>query len=771
MKRNPDHRRTAPAVFRFLLLAGFVLSGFPCRGQDANGDVQVLLESNVSLRALADRYLGGPDDWEIILRYNGLSSPDALKTGQRLRIPVALYRKTRRTLDEAQMLIASANAEGAGLLAPAGLERAQDRLASALDLKKRGDLDGAGAEAAGAARLAGDALAESRSKRILSVTAVLKEKQGSVQRRPAEEVQWSEVPVLQEFVEKDRVRTLSKSYGSIQFIDGSRVRMDENALIVIESARKDVVKNTSTADILVLEGDVSALIQSLASTDPIRIKSPGVATRIRSRHFLASRDAEQTARFSNYEGEMDVISAGASVTLSTNEGTAVRPGRMPDTPKKLPDAPALLAPAEGESSFGDSLEFRWTPSEGAASYRLEISRDRSFGVLEKYLAVGHVRSATWKSPPSGTFFWRIRAGDADRLQGPFSQPRAFTVRPDRLPPFLEVYSPASDTVVTADTLRIRCRTERGASVTVNGIPADVFEPGTAAATVRLVSGAQRVSVAAVDSAGNRSEAGRTVVSAGDREGLMLRLSPPPFSNAGRIEIAGRVRPAARVWINDNPVTVRGDSFTVALTLAAGTHAISIRTETPDGKAQTREFRTVMDMSPPEIRVTTPPPFTDRPTLELEGSVSEPAEVTVNQRPVRADSGRFVIPLELAEGSNDFLVRARDRAGNLAEQLFVVNRDTRAPVIESVALSPDRVRGGELVGVRVRASDKGIGTARTATFLLVVAPGGTQIPGLLRLNPESGAYEGNAAIPRACAGSLRVKNLYVSDYLGNTAIYP
>lgn len=751
----------------FFTAAVLLSSGSALRAQD---DVQVTLESNESLRSLASKYLGGPNDWEILLLVNGLKSPDQLRTGQRLWIPVKQFHRTVASLDRCRSAIAAANAEGASILATRQITEATDLESQALGHKKRGELAEAQKDADEAARIGRAALSETRAKRLQSVAAVLKEKRGTVQKRPPDLLRWDDAALLQELIEKDRVRTLSRSYGSIQFVDGSSLRMDENALIVIESSKKDVVKNTSAADILVLEGDVSALIRSLSSGTPLRVSSPGVRTDARSRHFMAGRDPDRTARFSNFDGELDVSAAGRTVKLAVNEGTRVKSGAAPENPRKLPDPPVPVEPRPGRSLFTDSIDFSWRPIAGAESFRVEIAADPAFREVVKTL-VSAGNGARWSDPENGTYFWRVRAGDRDRLQGPFSAPSAFTVRKDHTPPFLEWIAPASDTAVSGERLRIRGRAEPGATVTAGGDTLTLSTGGAFEGEIRIGPGSEPLRVVAVDSAGNRSVISRQVTVSPGPELFILDPKPAERIAARTVTLEGRVKPGVRLWLNGSPVDVRLNAFRLVSALEEGQNQLRFNAVSAEEGEQSRSVTVISDITPPVPRMPDPPEFTNRPELRFEGDLSEPCDLRLNGRPVPSDSGRFLVSVRLGDGPNAFRLEARDLAGNASERRFTVSLDTVPPGIVSTSFSATRAAGGQTLDAIVRAADAGAGTARTASCVVEMHPCGVRIPVLLKRPADSDEFRATLAVPSGCGGTPVLRDLTVSDYQGNTRRIP
>ena len=750
-----------------LFLAAAIVQ--PARSQ-APGDIEVVLESNESLRSLAQKHLGDANEWGIILYYNHLKSAEELKTGQRLWIPVQQVSNLNRLITECQRSILSANAEGAGILATLKVESAVEKLTRAVSRRKEADLPAATAMAEEALRDAGEALAIAREKRLQSVTAVLSEKKGTVQYHRLGEFQWQEAVLRQDLIEKDRVRTLSRSYGNILFVDGSRVQMDENALVVIETVNKDIIRNASSVELVVLEGDVSAWLNALHANPDFKLNSPGVDTKIRSRNFLTSRDKEKTTRFSNFDGEMDVIASGQAVTLADNEGTQVAYGKEPASPQKLLESPVPVHPTEGLSLPKNRIAFRWGSVDKASAYLIQISRDRSFTRIEKIMRTGRVETADWEATENGEYYWRIRAVDAGQLQGPFSKSIAFSVRVDRTPPFLALTSPVRDTVVFEAALLLRGRVETGARVMINGEPAS-SEGGRFERRMTLMEGRQQVVVSAVDEAGNLSKMVREIYCNTSLELITLEGGMERRVNVNRVSLRGTIKPQVRLEIQGRTVETQGGSFTHLLTLAEGSYEVAVKAESPDGHVQQQILRIHIDQTPPAMQIHEIPPFTDQPAVRLTGSLSEPAELTVDGKPVDSAQQRFSIDLQLEEGSNSFLLQSRDQAGNLAEKAITLTRDTEPPRILSHSLSAKNVTGGEIVKLNVEARDSGVGMARTCTAIVAIDPTGTQLSTLLKLNTETRGYEGSLSIPPDNSGSLKLVKLYVSDYLGNSATAP
>jgi hypothetical protein len=89
--------------------------------------------------------------------------------------------------------------------------------------------------------------------------------------------------------------------------------------------------------------------------------------------------------------------------------------------------PTLLSPAEGEILTGPA-RFRWTPTEGARHYRLQVSQDPSFATPVEDLSFGTDSTAYTSSvtyPADTVLYWRVRAEDENLVGLNWSAVRTF----------------------------------------------------------------------------------------------------------------------------------------------------------------------------------------------------------------------------------------------------------------------------------------------------------------------------------------------------------
>jgi hypothetical protein len=105
-------------------------------------------------------------------------------------------------------------------------------------------------------------------------------------------------------------------------------------------------------------------------------------------------------------------------TESNGSGVTTAPEfSAPSSFHKQSSPPTLLSPAEG-AVFSGPARFRWTPTEGARRYRLQVSTDPSFSSFQEDLITGtdsttYTSSATYEADT--VLHWRVRAEDENGI--------------------------------------------------------------------------------------------------------------------------------------------------------------------------------------------------------------------------------------------------------------------------------------------------------------------------------------------------------------------
>ena len=96
--------------------------------------------------------------------------------------------------------------------------------------------------------------------------------------------------------------------------------------------------------------------------------------------------------------------------------------------------PVPLGPAAGATAHASNLLFSWTPVAGASGYRVELSRDGSFGVLGHAATTASTGWAPTTALSGGSWWWRVAALGAEDTPISVSEGRALVVDAPLLTP-------------------------------------------------------------------------------------------------------------------------------------------------------------------------------------------------------------------------------------------------------------------------------------------------------------------------------------------------
>lgn len=726
--------------------------------------VTITYSEKISLREISERYFENPDDWELILKFNGINSIADLSSGTKLKIPIQLYKSIVSKLEETEKFIQQANKEGAGLLAKEKINSALNEKEKAVSLKGNGDLVLSNSAAQSALFFAKEALQDARSKRVKSITAILSEKKGLIETKKSNQVVWNSAKLKQELFEKERLRTFSNSNGQILFIDGSRLQIGENALAVIEAMKQDLISNTNTTDVVVLQGDISTYLSTLSQKNQMNVSAPGVETKIRSRKFWTGRDENQVVRVANYNGEIDLAAAGKKVTIGQDEGSKIEPGKVPTDPKKLLSPPQILSPTSNQSFSSSSINFKWERVQGASTYLIEIASNKNFGEILVQESLSKT-SFTWKLPKNGIFFLHVNSVDSDKLPGPFSDAVEFSYFLDKTPPFLVVENPKDEEIFFSEELTISGKTESSVQVLVNDELANVGIDGSFIKNISLNSGKNKIVVQAIDKAKNKSEVVRNVICNLQEEILVLESPSKIFTNSHFFVVKGKAKQNAKIKIGDEIFVVKNTDFEHTISLINGSQFVTIEVELK-GKLQTETLNFVVDSEPPKFYLSNFSKITSEKDITLTGSISEIGEVFFESEKLKLKSNNsFEKKIKLRNGKNFLKFEARDQAGNSVKKKYEITLDNKPPEIISSKVSKQSVKGDENLEVSVLAKDGESGLARTGNFSIKI--GTKELSGVLKLS--SNTYTGSVFVPFGVSGSVKLSSIKIKDYVGNETI--
>lgn len=393
-------------------------------------------------------------------------------------------------------------------------------------------------------------------------------------------------------------------------------------------------------------------------------------------------------------------------------------------------------------------------------------------------------SATVPVPNEGPNLLTVRAVDAAGNQTTAER----HVTRDTVAPVLTLTSPTEGQIIKRLRVTGTATDSLPVSVELNTEPLDVGAGGTFDRESGISEGVQRITVAAIDAAGNVTEVKRT---------LTVDVTPPEIGDLTPAEdslvdspatVGGRVTDATAVTVkvNNSPASLSGDLFTAAnVAVAEGANQVQITAVDAAGNESAAALALVgRDHSPPSAPVLFQTISPTRLAFQTISGRAEPGSVLTiggGVEPVTANaafgSGLFEANVLLAEGENTLTVTARDSEGNTspAAQVTVTSDPTLAP---PPAGQPSQIN------ISTGNTQKGlVNTELPRPFIAIVTDrAGAPTPGVsvrFRVQEGGGQFVGGADLldvvtdehgyARAryvCGAATRLQQVR-ADFAGNT----
>jgi len=747
----------------------------------AEETITVIIGSDQTIREVAEKYLSDPDLWPEILKSSGIHSVTDLHPGMELTIPVNEISSANKALIEALGQIQKANAAGAQIFAPDEISRAVDLHEQALVQRLARQWTATKELALASLQEAVTALTKSEAQRDIAAEALVSDRAGNVEGQRPEDLSWRDLALRAVLIEEEKVRTLSDSTAQITFRDASRLRLNANSNAIIKEMRFDPLKKTQEAKVSLVEGDFYAVLNEDKDRAKFTVDIPQVSASIDSGDFWVSND-KSGAKFTNYDDKVVKVSAGGDqVVLGKNEGTIVGKGAKPREAMAVLPAPAPISPANEGSVYVTDPEIAWGPVEGAAGYWLEVAADQRF---EKVVANGFGLDGTKDriGPlPVGDYYWRVSALDQFGLPGARSPIHRFTLSPDDTPPFLKIDTPPEGAILRKAEIDVTGESEPGATLTLNGAAVAIGKDGKFAAPIVAAEGANKLSLVAVDPAGNKTTRERLFTFTPDTASLVTfdrtvkSVGPLHFvTNSDVLSLAGRTTANASIEIRDgkavkaSAVADGAGSFHVNVPVSGDGGRLTFAVIAPSGFTTTEDFTASADRVPPAIALDEfLPQLTAAASLRVAGKTEPGAAFAINGRPVVLTDGRFDETVTLAPGDNVIELTATDVAGNVTLDKSNVKLDADPPKLVSSTMAIGTNGGAPALTVEVVAEDAS-GLAKAAP--ITVTAGDKSFTGYLRYNRSAKLYQGTMQVPADDIPLARLSRVELEDDAGNRKVF-
>ncbi|MEM7153545.1 MAG: FecR domain-containing protein [Myxococcota bacterium] len=252
-----------------------------------------------------------------------------------------------------------------------------------------------------------------------------------VEAKPPEKPEWKKASPGLDLYRGWRVNTQERASAEITFRDYSRIELRENTLVIIYGGSRTRARRKTTEATL----DRGAMRTRLAAyagkpkDSAVTVTTPSAVAEFDGGSTLVTVDPEGTSRVANHgEGKASVRSkkGGKRVKVGSKMGSKVKKGAKPTKPKPLPPTPQWdkRAPAIFVAPSGSgTVTGRWTPSDEAKSYRVEISRQADGREMVSSQTVpGTITEFEGKQLAPGDYYISIAAIDDDSFESPPSAP-------------------------------------------------------------------------------------------------------------------------------------------------------------------------------------------------------------------------------------------------------------------------------------------------------------------------------------------------------------
>ena len=742
----------------------------------------VVVREGQLLRDIAETYLGDPNLWQEILRVNGLHSPNDVQPGVKLRIPRNEITLAHTALQSALRMIQKATKEGARVFAKQGLDEAIQLRQAALVKRRQSDWQGCFTLAKQAETSARQALRDTLERRKGAAQAILTDRVGTVQGRKTVDLLWSDLDQGTILVEKEKVRTLSRSSGEVQFVDESRIRLGQNSQMVIQSLRVDRLNQRNQSNVTLMGGDVYALLGSAGKGKGFHLKVPGITLEADSVNFWVAREKSRTLVANYDEDTLKVTAKNVTVTVGKNQGTVVEKAKEPTRARGLLAAPRLRSPDPEGVRFGGDVVLTWQVVPKAVMYRLEVATDIAFARLAAIRPQLRTPKVHLKTLADGAYYWRVSAIDRLGFPGPKSLVRRFWIVRDVTAPHLIIITPQDGEISRMSVVHITGLAEPQGVLTVNGKPITIADDGTFQHDYALVKGKNGLVFQVTDRAGNTTKRERSIVFMPDQhadivyDAHLITQGPKQFVTRSKSFIlSGQTAPNAKVDVDGASGALRAAAYTdttgrfrLKLPIFKDEQAFVLSVRVPSGFVTEDRFTVIRDTQPPEIRLQSPPPsVVSTARLRLTGQVIEGERLTFNGQRVPVTNGTFDTTVVLREGPNRLELVAVDAVANEVRWQKTVFVDREPPRLVAANVSHRRAKGGDVIEIRVRADDA-TGMKRHAKAILKVGAFSQEIR--LTLDKATSMYQGVARLPQRTKGRVVLGAITLQDYIGNMKTY-
>jgi len=274
---------------------------------------------------------------------------------------------------------------------------------------------------------------------------------GEVRAQAKEGEEWKTLHINDRLKQGSSIRTGDESGVEISFEGGDSFLMRSNSTLTIRAAKKRGVLNFLQRLFLSAGRTITKVKEATGRKSRFEIQTPSAVAVARGTSFRVGVDEKETMRSEVLKGFVDVEAMAKRVEVQEGEGTLAKKNEPPAEPRKLLPPPMLL---HGKPLYtAMPLVFQFTEIEGALSYRVMVARDGAGKDVVKEEIIKPEERAEISGVDDGEYFLISQSIDAERLEGLPSDPVAFRLRINPLPPVIQ--SPGDSAGLRANTMEFK----------------------------------------------------------------------------------------------------------------------------------------------------------------------------------------------------------------------------------------------------------------------------------------------------------------------------
>jgi hypothetical protein len=258
---------------------------------------------------------------------------------------------------------------------------------------------------------------------------------GSVMSKPPDGTDWTGLHMEDLVSQGTQLKTGTKSALEITFEDGASFFLRSETTISIQTARKKATHYIIRKLFMPVGRTLMNIKKATGQESRFEIQTPSAVSAARGTSFRVSADKDDITRTEVLGGIVGVTAKGQEIRLDQGEGTWTKKGQAPKPPTAL-----LLPPSPVDLKAIYQVlpsQFKLIPVDNAVSYRVMLSADPVFKDVVKTMVVVGSAAVSLENLEDGTYYCQTRSIDRVGLEGIPSQPTAFEIRVNPLPPFIQ----------------------------------------------------------------------------------------------------------------------------------------------------------------------------------------------------------------------------------------------------------------------------------------------------------------------------------------------